>query len=743
MQNQDGVELRWIIMVLRRWWWVIAVCTLVATVLAIAYTSLSPPQYVATATLLIQPAKDSRSTEASILTVGERLAFTYSQMIKSQPVLQRVIDQEGLEITPNKLESQITASPVTDTQLLRITVRDSSPEQAAYLANTISYVFTSFIKEMNSERFATTLNSMQEKLDELDLTIQQTQSTMNEYRASAIESQADLTNQENNLRDYRSEHQLLQQDYQDLQLTVSQLKENVSVIETAHATESDGDAAYTASVTLFLTDEDLASTYIRILTGQPVLEETIALLGLSESPDELTNWIKVDEVSGTHLIRLRFSDDSEPQAILVADTLAAVFINQVQKLVIEPYVSNLNIISTQLDEVTDKIERTQSDIETLTLENIQSETELGRLEGVLTENLNDYRVIQQDIESLRLTLSDEAETISLSEIAQVPTNPIQRSGIYFLLALGIGLMVGVGLAFFLEYLDDTIKTPQEITETLGLSTLGSIPKVSDGENELVVIEQPRSPTAEAFRMLGTNVRFSTQDKSISTLLVTSPEPRQGKSMIVANMGAALAMLDTKVIIIDADLRLPRQQILFNYKSSDGLTDALLYGVSENLLQSTKIENLSVMTSGRKLAPNPTDLLSSQSMRELLEQFSTLADLIIIDSPPVLNIADTAALSSSVDGVLVVLEAGVTKRTAAQQALTNLDNVGANLIGAVLNSVPKHAMGLYYYYQGISQAEGDIVGTGIARQPGSLPADGGWLQSQGIVPSIRGWFQSKR
>jgi len=304
-------------------------------------------------------------------------------------------------------------------------------------------------------------------------------------------------------------------------------------------------------------------------------------------------------------------------------------------------------------------------------------------------------------------------------------------------------MVGIGLAFLLEYLDDTIKTPQEITETLGLSTLGSIPKVSNGENELVVIEQPRSPTAEAFRMLGTNVRFTIQDKSISTLLVTSPEPRQGKSMIVANLGSALAMLDTKVIIIDADLRLPRQHILFNYRTNDGLTDALLYGVSDNLLQPTKFDNLSVLTSGRKMSPNPTDLLSSHSMRELLEQMKGLANLIIIDSPPVLNIADTAALSSSVDGVLLVLEAGVTKRTSAQQALTNLDNVGANLIGAVLNSIPKHAMGSYYYYQGISQSEEDIVGTGRARPTGSLPVDGGWLQSQGIVPSIRGWFQSKR
>ncbi len=742
MENQDGVELRWIIMVLRRWWWVIAVCILVTTVLALSLTTLSRPVYDATATLLIQPSRDPRSSEASILTAGERLALTYTQMIKSQPVLQRVIDQEGLQMTPNELANKISSSPVTDTQLLRITVRDSNPEQAAYLANTISYAFTSFIKEMNAERFATTLKSMKEKLNELDLTIQQTRSTMNEYRASMIESQADLTNQENNLRDYREEHQLLQQDYQDLQLTVSQLKENVSVIEAAHTTDN-GDSGSVATVTLFLTDEALASTYIRILIGQPVLEETIALLGLSENPKEFVDKITVDSVGGTNLIQLQVRDGSESQAILIADTLASVFINQVQELVIEPYVSNLNIISTELDEVANNIERTQLDIEALTLEKIQAETELGRLEGVLIENQTDKRAIQQDIESLSLTSSDEAETATLSELAQVPTNPTQRGRLYFLIALAIGLMIGVALAFFLEYLDDTIKTPQDITDSLGIGTLGSIPKLSDDENELVMIEQPRSPIAEAFRMLGTNVRFSTQDKSLSTILVTSPEPKQGKSMIVANLGVVLAMLDMKVIIIDADLRRPRQQILFNYPSSDGLTDALLYGVSEDLLQSTKINNLTVLTSGRKLPPNPTDLLSSQSMRELLDQFSALADLIIVDSPPILNIADTATLSSSIDGVLVVFEAGETRQSEAQQALTNLYNVGANLIGAVLNSVPKHVMGSYYYYQGISQSEEDVVGTGRAGLFGTLAAGGRWLQSQGIMPSLRGWFQSKR
>ncbi|UCE00382.1 MAG: hypothetical protein JSV42_06560, partial [Chloroflexota bacterium] len=401
MPNQDGVELRWIFAVMRRWWWVIAICALLTTVLGITITSFSKPVYDATATLLIQPAQDARSNEVNLLAAGERLALTYSQMIKSQPVVERVVEQEGLEMTPNQLSGKISSAPVADTQLMRLTVRDSSPEQAAYLANAISQEFTAFIKDMNLERYQTTLDSMQAKLDEIDASVQEMQSTMNNYRASMIESQADLTHQENNLREYRTEYQTLQSDYQDLQLTVSQLKEKVNVIEAAHTTDSTR-SLYTATVTLFLTEEALAPTYIRILTGQPVLEETIALLGLSESPAELLNWISVESVSGTNLIQLNVSDVSEPQAILIADTLAWVFIDQVQKLVVEPYANNLNSLKTQLDEKSAQIDRTQLDIERLTLETIESETELVRLEGEITENRNDYRTLQQDYETLRL-----------------------------------------------------------------------------------------------------------------------------------------------------------------------------------------------------------------------------------------------------------------------------------------------------------------------------------------------------
>ncbi len=754
MPNQDGVELRWIFDVLRRRWWVIVGCTLLTTVAAFALISFRKPVYEATATLLIQPAQDARSTEVNLLVAGERLALTYSQMLKSLPVMQKVISEENLQTTPNRLASKIDASPIPDTQLMRLTVSDQSPEQAAFLANKVAEAFTVFIQEMNAERYVTSLTSMQDKIDELDKMIQETQATMNEFRASKIESEADLKNLESNLSDYRSEYQSLQQDYQDLQLTVSQLKENVNVIEPAYAVKSDGGTFNIATVTLFITDDALAPTYLRILTGQPVLEETIALLGLTETPDELGNLISVESVPGTHLIRLQVINVSDSQAILIADTMAWVFIDQIEKLMIEPYTNNLTNLETQISELSALIDRTQLDIERITLEDIQSQTELDRLENILTENRNDYRSLQQDYEQLRITATDESETVILSESAQLPTRPIQRGRLYLLIGAAIGLVIGGGFAFLLEYLDDTIKSNQDIIDLLGIDTLGSIPNEIDGEDELIVASKPRSPTAESFRMLSTNLRFYSLDKSLRILLVTSPEPETGKSITVANLATAIASSGSKVTIVDADLRRPRQHIIFGVKSGSGVTGSLLDGKWRDNLQDTQIENLNVLTSGQKLPPNPTELLGSQAMAEMLADLSADADMILIDSPPVLSIADTTALVSWVDGVIFVIESGVTRPQAAQQALSNLRQVGANIVGAVLNNVPPQQSPYNYYHrEDLFESEGaEITQT---RRGKVLDSAFGWVNNRNgrsiierfqirqLLPSIRGWFQNRR
>ena len=324
-----------------------------------------------------------------------------------------------------------------------------------------------------------------------------------------------------------------------------------------------------------------------------------------------------------------------------------------------------------------------------------------------------------------------------------------------LIGAAIGMVVGGGLAFLLEYFDDTIKTIQDVTDSLGIDTLGSVPNAIDGDNELVVAVEPRSPTAESFRMLSTNLRFYSLDKSLRILLVTSPEPEAGKSIIAANLASAIAMSGSNVVIVDADLRRPRQHVIFGLKSGPGVTGSLLDGSGKDRLQETQVDNLSVLTSGQKLPPNPTELLGSHAMAEMLAELAADADIILIDSPPVLSIADTAALVSWVDGVIFVVESGATRPVTAQQALSNLKQVGANIVGAVLNSVPPK-LSPYNYYQDPSTTESN-GGTRnwLSRNKIITPAQE-WIKNRNngqsfferiqikeLIPSIRGWFQSRR
>jgi capsular exopolysaccharide synthesis family protein len=258
------------------------------------------------------------------------------------------------------------------------------------------------------------------------------------------------------------------------------------------------------------------------------------------------------------------------------------------------------------------------------------------------------------------------------------------------------LVVAIGIAFLWDYLDDTIRTPDDISDLTGTSTLAIIGQLPQGEDELIVLAKPRSPNAEAFRMLAANIRFSSLDQPLRSLLVTSPSSQEGKSIILANLAAALAGSGQRVIVIDSDLRLPRLHQIFKLGGAEGLTDSLINSSSDGNLQATKMDGLKVVTSG-KLPSNPAEVIGSAHMRNFLKELEKKTDLVIIDSPPVLPVADAAILTSLVDRVILVLRAGQTRHRAAQQAVKSLRQAGAQQIWIVLNAVPHHMNGYNSYY----------------------------------------------
>ena len=208
---------------------------------------------------------------------------------------------------------------------------------------------------------------------------------------------------------------------------------------------------------------------------------------------------------------------------------------------------------------------------------------------------------------------------------------------------------------------------------------------SRSNNGLVAAQAPRSEAAEAYRTLRTNIQFSSLDRDTRTLLITSAGPDEGKSTVVANLGITIAESGRRVIIADCDLRRPGQHALFGLQDHPGVTTMILEEAAEPPLQPTMVPNLSLLASG-PLPPNPAELLASDRMTRVIARLAELCDVVLFDSPPVAAVSDAAALAARVDGVLLVIDAGKTRRETARQAKEQLERVGARLLGVILNNV---------------------------------------------------------
>jgi len=249
-------------------------------------------------------------------------------------------------------------------------------------------------------------------------------------------------------------------------------------------------------------------------------------------------------------------------------------------------------------------------------------------------------------------------------------------------------------------MDDTVKTPADIERAMKLTTLAGISRIAGATpaEKLVTISYPKSPISEAYRVLRTNLQFSSLDRPVKTIVVTSPNPVEGKSTTAANLGVVMAQAGKRVIVVDADLRRPTMHRLFGLDNREGLTTALVTDtpVLDGHLQATGIDNLRVLSTG-PLPPNPSELLGSRRMATLIERLKEEADIVVFDSPPSLAVTDASVLATQADGVLMVTDAGRTRRGSAEQSAVRLRQVGANLLGVVLNRLRSGGGGYYYYY----------------------------------------------
>jgi len=214
---------------------------------------------------------------------------------------------------------------------------------------------------------------------------------------------------------------------------------------------------------------------------------------------------------------------------------------------------------------------------------------------------------------------------------------------------------------------------------------------------LITIDEPTSPISEAYRTLRMNLQYASLDKELSTLLITSPGPGEGKSTTLANLAVTMAQVEQRVIVVDCDLRRPYLHQLFGLSNEKGLTTMVLEedALVDPPLQDTPIKGLQVLASG-PLPPRPADLLGSQRMEKVIERLLQMTDRVLFDAPPVMAVTDAVVLATKVAGVLLVTSAGDTKRDHAKQAIERLNRVNAHIVGSVLNNAPMDTTLRGYY-----------------------------------------------
>lgn len=349
----------------------------------------------------------------------------------------------------------------------------------------------------------------------------------------------------------------------------------------------------------------------------------------------------------------------------------------------------------------------------------QAETKLTTLKrGIETNrNLLDTYTQRQKEQELAIA-SGRPDNIKIASRAAAPRVPIgpQRNRNIFV-AFMLALAAGVGLAFLLDYLDDSVKTSEDIGRHLGLPTLALIPHYFGSDKRrrklaavngndsitptaLVTLEERNSPMAEAYRHLRTSLLFSSAGKPPQSILVTSSQPSEGKTTTAINTAVTLAQSDADVILVDCDLRRPRLHSYFDLENTHGLTNYLSgERDTENLIKSCRdLPRLKVITSG-PIPPNPAELLSSNEMRNLLQFLRGRYKHVIIDSPPAISFTDAAILSTQADGVILVAMAGKSSIHLMRRFKQRLGNLGARIYGVVLNGIKSGSMEYDYYGSG--------------------------------------------
>lgn len=441
--------------------------------------------------------------------------------------------------------------------------------------------------------------------------------------------------------------------------------------------------------------EQLTTTYAQMMVTDPVLSKVEEQLGLNVPLETIKDWITVTPQRDTQLIQVSVETTDAFLSSFIANAIVTTFAEQIQEIQTQRFAQSKVTLETQLADMETEISNYSAQA-ARTFSTEQKDSLLSKV----AQYQEIYANLLLSYEQVRLSEAQAVSSVVQIEPATPDTKQVRPKVLMnTLLAAMLGFLVAAGVIVAREALDDTVKSPEEISRKFKLPVLGVINHHASEPEAPISMTDPRSPTAEAYRTLRTNVSYASVDHPLQTLMIASAEPGEGKSTTIANLAVVLAQSGKNIIAADCDLRHPRLHTYFGLPNRVGMTNLFARPTEtlDGFRQPGKQEHLTFITTGA-LPPNPAELMGSQKMQSILAVMRQSADMVLIDTPPVLAVTDAAALAPSMDGVLLVVRPGKTRASALQQTIEQLHQVNARLLGVVLNDVVTHGKTYGYHYK---------------------------------------------
>lgn len=458
---------------------------------------------------------------------------------------------------------------------------------------------------------------------------------------------------------------------------------------------------------------NLSATYAKTMITQSLLNSTSQRLGYP-----VTGNISVSADALSPIISITVRDNDPQRAADIANTVVEVFIDETNLKQSSRYTELVSSIEAEIARIDEILATTNEDLASLqpqatdrirvgsdnSEERIVDTATIVRrsqLELSISQYTNTRYSLVYNLQQIKLSEIKSKTIFTQLDIATANLSPISPQPFRdATLGAVIGLLLSGGVVFLIAFLKDEIRDPQEFLRVWNLPVLGFVTNNKGSEDTVISILEPRSPAVEDFRILRTNLMFSNIDVPLRTILVTSSTSGDGKTSIASNLAVVMSQNDTEVMLVDCDLRKPCIHRRFQVSNRSGLTSYFFQSnyYNDDVIKETSAKGLFILTAGN-IPPNPSELLNSEKMRNIISVFKSKVDTIVIDSPPILAVADALVLAPRVDGVVLVINPKKTKRAMFNESVNQLHQVNANILGVVINGINQRQSYRRYYRKG--------------------------------------------